>query len=335
MKPIPHIPAVNGSAERPLWSVMIPAFRPDRRYLTETLESILQQAPGPDQMQIAIVDDHSGDDIARQVAETANGRVEFHCQAANTGMAGNWNHAIALARGHWVHLLHQDDLVLPGFYRKLQPAITGQPDLGAAYTQHYMIDGQGRRKGLMSLNSSRHPGIVSDWLRYVFVHLSIQTPSIVVKRAVYEQLGGFREDFRYALDWDMWKRIAPRYPLWFEPEPLACYRRHASGASMGFFLSGENMLEVRKSIELSRTYLPPEQGASMVSAANARYRQDAVDSAISALFTLRNPAMARRQFEQAKLFGGAAWFPLLVARRFSAAVGRWMRNDWPGLPKAG
>ena len=323
MKPIPSIPPVGGSAERPLWSVMIPTFRPDRRYLTETLESVLQQAPGPGEMQIAIVDDHSDDDTARQVAETANGRVEFHRQAANTGMAGNWNHAITLARGHWVHLLHQDDLALPGFYRKLQTGIADQPDLGAAYTQHYMIDGEGRRKGLMSLNSSRHSGIVSDWVQYVFVHLSIQTPSIVVKRAVYEQLGGFREDFRYALDWDMWKRIASQYPIWFEPEPLACYRRHASGASMGFFLSGENMLEVRKSIELSRSYLPPEQAQAMASAAHERYRQDAVDSAISALFTLRNPSMARRQFEQAKLFEGAASFPFLVAPLWIPRSWKW------------
>ena len=181
MQPAPRIPPAPGGP-RPLWSVMIPAYKPTRRYLSQTVESVLLQAPEPDQMQIAIIDDHSQEDTARLVAQAANGRVEYYEQGAHTGMASNWNQAVTLARGEWVHLLHQDDLVLPGYYAKLQTAIEAHPELGAAYTQHYLIDGEGRAKGLMSQNPAKEAGVVRDWLRYVFVGLSFQTPAVVVWR---------------------------------------------------------------------------------------------------------------------------------------------------------
>ena len=42
----------------------------------------------------------------------------------------NWNRCIAHARGHWLHLLHQDDVVLPGFYERMGPASRERPDVG-------------------------------------------------------------------------------------------------------------------------------------------------------------------------------------------------------------
>lgn len=46
-------------------------------------------------------------------------------------------------------------------------------------------------------------------------------------RSTYEQVGGYREDLRFALDWEMWVRIAVRSAVWYERRALAAYRRHA------------------------------------------------------------------------------------------------------------
>ncbi len=59
----PHratIPPVEGEY-RPLWSVMIPTYH-CADYLRQTLESVLAQDPGPDMMQVEVVDDHSTED---------------------------------------------------------------------------------------------------------------------------------------------------------------------------------------------------------------------------------------------------------------------------------
>jgi glycosyltransferase involved in cell wall biosynthesis len=312
---------------------MLPTYRPDPLYLEQTLRSVLAQDPGPAAMQIRIVDDGSPEDpgLGELAERLAPGRIEVQRMAVNQGMAASWNACVRAARGHWVHLLHQDDLALPGFYERLAVGIESRPDLGGAYTQHYLIDGKGERRRLMSQNPATAPGVVEDWVEYVFVQLSFQTPSIVVKREAYERLGGFQPELRYALDWDMWRRLAAAYPIWYDPQPLACYRRHERAASMGFFTSGENMAEVRRSIEMARRYLPGRLGDQAADAALRHYAQEAVDMAVHGLFTLRRPGLAWTQIRESTRFGlGWAVAPLL-ARRIAAGFRRW-RHDRGSAP---
>jgi hypothetical protein len=96
---------------------------------------------------------------------------------------------------------------------------------------------------------------------------------------VYETIGGFSPDLQYALDWDMWKRIAATYPLWYEPDELACYRRHSGSASFGFMRSGSNIAEIGRSIELSEALLSPAIAADVTRRARATYTNYAAVSA--------------------------------------------------------
>ncbi|MBI1357230.1 MAG: glycosyltransferase [Acidobacteria bacterium] len=329
----PPIAPFEGSGPRPFWSVMLPTYRPDPGYLEQTLRSVLEQDPGPEAMQIRLIDDGSPEDprLEKLVERLAPGRVEIERRATNAGMAATWNAGVTAARGHWVHLLHQDDLVLPGFYERLRAAIEAHPELGAAYTQQVLIDGEGRRRRLMSHNPATEPGVVADWRRYVFEELTIQTPSIVVQREAYERLGGFRPEMRYALDWDMWKRLAAAYPIWFDPTPLACYRRHNEGASIDFFASGENMAEVRLSIEAAKAYLPPAEAEESARAAMCHYAGDAVDTALHGLFTMHSPRVAAAQLREALRFGVGWRIAPLIADRLADGIKRW-REDRRAAP---
>lgn len=283
---VPRIGAVPEGVQRPFWSVMIPTYNPVPGYLEQTLNSVLQQHPGPQEMQIELIDDGSTDfDPEVFLWRMGAPAVSFYRQPRHVGIGGNWNTCLDRARGQWVHLFHQDDLVLPGFYRRLREGVKTDPRIGAAFCQHFMVDGKGSRRFLMSRLKQETPGIVADWLEYVFVGLSFQTPSIVVKRSVYEEVGGFDVTFEYALDWDMWKRIAPRYPLWFEPEPLACYRRHERATTRGLMRSGRNIAEIRRSIEVSQSYLPPAIAAEVLERARKFYTKHAVCVARQLLFT--------------------------------------------------
>src|SRR6266480_6472474 len=106
---------------RPFWSVMIPTYNPRADYLEESLHSVLQQDPGPEQMQIEVIDDCSMDNTSSElVCRVGAGRVAFHAEPQNRGLANTWNRCIERARGNWVHILHQDDIVLPGFYDQLR-----------------------------------------------------------------------------------------------------------------------------------------------------------------------------------------------------------------------
>ena len=242
-------------SSRPFWSVIIPTYN-GTQYLAQTLESALQQDPGADVMQIEVVDDCSTkDDPESLVKEIGQGRVSFYRNPQNLGLLGNWDACISRAKGQWIHLLHQDDLVLPGFYEQLQKGIESEPSVGAAFSRFTYFDKDGFWTDLAEIER-KTPGILEDWLEKIATQQRMQFPAIAVRRTTYEKLGGFCPQARSAADWEMWKRIAAHYPIWYEPQILACFRLHDTSTSSGLILRGENIADSARAIEISFTYLP-------------------------------------------------------------------------------
>ncbi|WP_435011774.1 glycosyltransferase family 2 protein (plasmid) [Tundrisphaera lichenicola] len=257
----PRVGPVPEGIHRPYWSVMIPAYNPSS-LLEKALQSVLDQDPGPEEMQIAVVDDHSpSGEAERIVNRVAPGRVEFHRQPANVGLAGNWNGSIERARGRWVHLLHQDDHVLPGFYERLKQAGYGGSKAGAAFCRHYMSDAEGNWEHLSNLEQP-DPGVLDGWLGRISRMQLIQCASIVVRREVYELVGGYRADLSLALDWEMWVRIATCFPVWYEPEILARWLVHRGNESSRLEEAGDDIPDVFRAIEVIEGHLPAELKAS-------------------------------------------------------------------------
>lgn len=252
----PPVAPVEGQARRPTVSVMLPTYQPGR-YLVDTLRSVLRQDFGPGEMQIAVVDDASPTvDVAALVAEVApGGRVEVHRMASNRGLAGNWNQCVQLARGRIVHLLHQDDLLRDGFYRRLLPAFSISPDVGMAFCRLQFIDENDRVTGRTHRERWR-AGILRDWLTKIAEWQRIQCASVLVRRSVYEELGGYRGDLYYALDWEMWVRIAARYSTWYEPQMLACYRRHRGSETSRLRNAGRVGRDILETIDTFASHLP-------------------------------------------------------------------------------
>ena len=251
---LPIEPVAEG-LRRPRWSVMIPTYN-RTSYLSQTLKSVLEQDLGLDEMQIEVIDNCSTEaDIEAVVSKIGHNRVSFCRQPHNVGLVANFTTCIQRARGDLVHILHDDDVVLPGFYSRLQQAFENEPTIGAAFCRHAYVDESNRQRYLTILERST-PGIVSNWLDRIAVKQLIQPPAIVVRRSVYEKLGGYHPQLGHAVDWEMWKRIAAHYPVWYEPQTLAYYREHSSSGTSDLIKSGENIVDIRRAIEISRAYLP-------------------------------------------------------------------------------
>jgi len=267
----PSIEPIHERSNRPFWSVMIPTYN-NVKYLQQTLKSVLDQDPGFNEMQIEVVDDCSTqDDIEAIVRKIGQNRISFYKQPQNVGLSANWNTCIRRANGHWVHILHQDDIVLPGFYSHLREALEKESSIGAAFCRHAFIDEKGEQLFLSPFERET-AGILSYWLERLAVECRIQCAAVVVKRSVYEELGGFHPELVYALDWDMWKRIAAHYSFWYEPQTLACYRLwHSSSESSRLMKSGANVADLRKSIEISQSYLPEMIAAELSNKAREHY----------------------------------------------------------------
>jgi cellulose synthase/poly-beta-1,6-N-acetylglucosamine synthase-like glycosyltransferase len=235
---------------------MIPTYN-CAAYLRQTLASVLAQDPGPERMQIEVVDDGSTlDDPEAVVREMGQARVSFFRQPQNVGHVANFNSCLRRARGELVHLLHGDDRVRPGFYKALEPAFAQHPEIGAAFCRAVYMDLEGGSEALGSLEQP-HSGVLPGWLERLAGGQRVATPSVVVRRAVYERLGGFDKRIRCAgEDWEMWVRIAAHYPVWYEPEALAEYRVKRVGSLTGDARGTPELIrDMRRATDIIQSYL--------------------------------------------------------------------------------
>ncbi|MGL5080822.1 MAG: FkbM family methyltransferase [Microcoleaceae cyanobacterium] len=273
---------INFNLKRPFWSVMIPTFN-KVKYLEQTLKSVLSQAPHECEMQIEVVNDHPDPAIQSEleniVQKVGAGRIKFYRHSSqDIGQTAIFNLCLNRAQGHWIHLLHDDDWVLPGFYQALERVISQGPNVGAAFCRHYYIDEKNRQRSVSFLEQETS-GILENWLEKIAISQRIQPSAIVVKRKVYEQLGGFNPEASSAADWEMWKRISVHCSIGYEPQPLACYRLHSISWTSRLIQTGENIADTRKAIEISQAYLPSEQSEFLSQQAREHYAIYAVNTA--------------------------------------------------------
>ncbi len=177
----------------------------------------------PDKMHIEVVDDCSPKvDVMAMVREIAGDRIKISQTPKNLGLAGCWNACIERARGEWVHILHQDDYVLPGFYQRLALAAKEHPDVTLLATRSFLVDGNGiivmLTKRLPELENGGH-GIDN-----FYYDTPLQCAGVAVKREFYENHGGFLSSLVFLLDREMWVRAISLGGGVVTPETLACYR---------------------------------------------------------------------------------------------------------------
>ena len=230
-------------------------------------------------MQIEVVDDCSpGGDCSAFVREVAGDRVVVSRENSNLGLAGIWNRCIERARGQYIHILHQDDLVYPGFYDALEKGFQRHPDVGAAFCRHAYCDERGNWNELSQVEMA-DGGIFRNAIETLVSRPCIQCAAIAVKRSTYDRIGGFNRELAHALDWEMWIRIANSFPLYYEPRVLASWRQHGDATTSKQIISGENTRDIAKAIGIWSKYLPAKTGARFAKASRRRYALTALDLA--------------------------------------------------------
>jgi glycosyltransferase involved in cell wall biosynthesis len=251
---------VSDMANRPLWSVVIPTYN-CYNWLKQTLQSVLAQDPGPDKMQIEVVDDCSTDgDVAALVQEIGQGRIGFYRQLQNVGSLRNFETCLNRSKGRYIHMLHGDDLVLNGFYEEVESLFVKFPEAGAAFTNYSFIDDHNN----ITMPGSplvKRAGILKDFLFQIAQKQLLQAAAMVVKREVYEHLGSFFA-VHYGEDWEMWIRIAAHYPVAYSPKCMALYRGgqgHIASITSNSLKTGQNIRDIKKVIDIVQGYLPSEK----------------------------------------------------------------------------
>jgi len=216
-------PAASGSDGTPTVTVVIPVYNGGRT-IGPALQSVFDQTYTD--YEVIVVDDGSTDDTAAEVARWA-GHVRYERQA-NGGPARARNKALRLARGRFVAFLDADDVWLP---RKLERQIAyfaEHPDTGLLHTAA-MVSRAPTRTALEALDTPSREAINEPPARVYcdlfHSRLDINTLTVMARRDVLLECGGFNERRElHVEDWDLWLRIASRYPIGYIDLPLAVHR---------------------------------------------------------------------------------------------------------------
>jgi glycosyltransferase involved in cell wall biosynthesis len=222
----------------PLVSVCIPTCN-SALYLRDTLESIAKQS-WP-RLEVIIGDNASSDAtlaIAREYARRYGWRILEN--EVNLGAFGNWNRLIEEASGDYVALYHSDDVYLPSMVEESVTALQRDPAVGMVGTLAMVIDENNQERYLVKLpaclpEAPRYPfdevfrGMISSGADRIF----LLTPSVMVRRRLYRELGLFDLSGRFGSsgDYEMWLRLASRHFVSVIPRPLMRYRVHAGQGS--------------------------------------------------------------------------------------------------------
>lgn len=218
-------------------TVAIPLWRGER-FLAACISSVLEAAS--DHCEILVVDDASGDASAEIVRRMANPRIRLFVNERRLGLAGNWNQCVKLARGEYVCIFHQDDVMLPKNLEKKMRVLEAHPHVGFVYSAVACVDGEGKPAlGYFERGTPGGPVEIrkgSDFFVQLLRSTSnpICAPSVVARRECFERQGLFDERLPFTLDWEMWMRLCLYWDAAFIPEPLIQYRIHEQAASARF-----------------------------------------------------------------------------------------------------
>ena len=208
---------------RPLISIVTPTYNTPPRFLTAMLHSVREQTYP--HWELCIADGGSAAPTLDVIdsAAASDPRIRVARLERNRGIAGNTNAALALARGEYVAFLDHDDELAPFALFEVVQAINRHPDVDFIYSDEDKLDEAGRRVD---------PCFKPDWSPDTLRSHNYICHLLVLRRDLVERLGGVRDGFDGAQDYDLVLRASEcARSIVHVPKVLYHWRMHAQSTA--------------------------------------------------------------------------------------------------------
>ena len=205
----------------PLVSIVTPSFN-QAPFLDETILSVLgQDYPN---IEYIIIDGGSSDGSAETIQRYAD-RLAWWISEPDQGQTDALNKGFTHAQGEIFAWLNSDDTYLPHAVSQVVEFLQSHPEVGMVYGNANFIDKEGKVIG-------RFPARQTNYrrLRRGYVHIPQQ--AAFFRSSLWRQVGPLDPSFYFAMDYDLWVRLARIAPLQYFPQTWANFRLHETGKSV-------------------------------------------------------------------------------------------------------
>jgi glycosyltransferase involved in cell wall biosynthesis len=187
--------------ERPLASVVIPAYNSER-YIAESIESVLTQTYSP--LEIVVVDDGSQDGTGG--AASAHSEVTLIRQP-NSGPSAARNRGFAASSGEFVAFHDSDDMMTPSKLEVQIGHLLENPAVGCVLAEQELVMEPGAELPFWA-EGSKVPTLMPPRPPELADEPVVHPMTMVLRREVFEQVGGFDESLAPAEDFDWMLRAS-------------------------------------------------------------------------------------------------------------------------------
>jgi glycosyltransferase involved in cell wall biosynthesis len=176
------------------------------RYLNEVISSVLCQTYGD--FEFVIVDDGSTDCTEQIVRGHTDSRIRLIKLAKNMGLPAALNRGIDVSSGSYIARVDADDPSFPYRFERQVQFLDAHPDILAVGGAIVVVNEAGRRLCVL-----RHPSTPEEIRKTLPEYNCFFHSAMMIRRTALEQVGGYREQFLYAQDCDLWLRMNERGDL--------------------------------------------------------------------------------------------------------------------------
>lgn len=209
----------------PKMSVVIPAYKTPERFLAAMLDSLLAQTYR--KWEVCIADGSpKGESVERVLKRYAlkDERIRYVILGENKGISGNTNAAIEMATGDFIVLADHDDTLAPDALYECVKAINSDPEIDVVYTDEDKLDIDGGELFEPHFKPDFNPDLLTS-VNYI-CHL------FVVNHELLLEVGGFREEFDGAQDYDFILRCTEKARrIYHVPKALYHWRCHQNSTA--------------------------------------------------------------------------------------------------------
>lgn len=207
--------------EQPKVTIVTPSYN-QAHFLEETMRSVLEQ--DYPNIEYIVIDGGSTDGSA-EIIQKYESQLAYWQSQKDKGQTDAINQGFARASGEILAWLNSDDILLPGAVTAAVRQLQAHPQVGMVYGDCLWINADGKK-------ISYFPAAQTDLkkLRRGYVHIPQQASFF--RADLWKKVGPLDDSFYFAMDYDLWTRLAAEAPLLYIPELWAAFRLHGDAKSI-------------------------------------------------------------------------------------------------------